>query len=208
MPRQPAVTPAPLSFPIRKHGGAGAAPGAVQAAPLRGLHLAPGGAAAGGCNCRSHRLSSTSVRESEPPGAPVGSLGSLYIVSGATGRQARSLPLPAGYRRWGEIPRDGELRKPVLPSAEPICGRCCSSSAAEAPSQPHEFAWRRRPAAAAGWFCGAPGVLWDFMGLFQVVRWGSGHPMGRRHHAHPNGALPRGCMGTTHRAHRSGCPGT
>lgn len=96
VPRQPSVAPAPLSFPIRKHGGAGAAPGAVRAAPLRGLHLAPGGAAAGGCNCRSHRLSSTSVRESEPPGAPVGSLGSLYIVSGATGRQERSLPLPPG----------------------------------------------------------------------------------------------------------------
>lgn len=61
---------------------------------------------------------------------------------------------------------------------EPICGRCCSSSAVEAPSQPHEFAWRRRPAAAAGWFCGAPGVLW-----------------GTGHHAHLYGALPSGSVG-------------
>lgn len=56
--------------------------------------------------------------------------------------------------------------------------------------------------------CGALGTMLTFMGLFQVVRWGSGHPMGRRHHAHPNGALPRGCMGTTRQAHPSGCPGT
>lgn len=61
---------------------------------------------------------------------------------------------------------------------EPICGHCCSSSAAEAPSQPHEFAWRRCSTAAAGWFYGAPGILW-----------------GNRHHVHPNGALPSGSMG-------------
>lgn len=61
---------------------------------------------------------------------------------------------------------------------EPICGHCCSSSAAEAPSQPHEFARRRRLTAAAGWFYGAPGILW-----------------GNKHYAHPNGALPSGSVG-------------
>lgn len=73
----------------------------------------------------------------------------------------RDLPLP-GYQRWGEIPRDGELSKPVLLNAGPRHGARLWSVGAVHPRlrqflKPLEFALQTRLTRwlVGGWALGA-----------------------------------------------------
>lgn len=91
-----------------------------------------------------------------PRGLKLRAWAQLYIVSGAARRQLRNLPLP-GYQRWGEIPRDGELSKPVLLNAGPRHGAHLWSVIAVHPwlrqfLKPLEFALQTASdAPARGW---------------------------------------------------------